>query len=183
MSRSLAIIYSPGYQEACFQAFYAAGRPSKATDIRSILPEENGTKPSTETIRKWRDALNWDIRADELDLKVAEQSDDLLVAQKVAMLQRQATVAQEIQELGYQHLIRKGFDTAASAVSAIIKGAELERTSRGIGAMIDKLAKMSDADVVKTIKELASRMEDSVAGEIIDAGGTENNASTENEGG
>jgi hypothetical protein len=60
-----------------------------------------------------------------------------------------------------EYLEKEGFDTASSAVSAISKGVEIERSSRGISDFILKLAKMTDSDVKDEIRKLSERVEPS----------------------
>lgn len=164
------VTYTPAYQEECFQSWYTAGRPNKSTDIVDVIPfthDEHQRKPIPSVIAKWRDELGWDWRADELDAKVAAQSEDFLVTQKVLMLKEQAARARQVQVMGFDHLLEHGFDSSSSAVSAIIKGAELERTSKGLESMLAKIAKMSDADLLKQIKDIQSKLSSGQTSEII----------------
>ena len=169
------ITYTPAYQEECFQSWYAAGRPNKSTDIIDVIPfthDEHRRKPLANVISKWRDELGWDWRADDLDAKVAAQSEDFLITQKVLMLKEQAARARQVQVMGFDHLLEHGFDSSSSAVSAIIKGAELERTSKGLESMLEKIAKLSDADLLKKIKEIQGKLSAGQTSEIILDGDT-----------
>jgi len=96
--------------------------------------------------------------------------EDDLIQRKAVMLQEQAQRGFELQELGMIYLratgTMGGFDSSSAAVQAVIRGAELERTSRGIGEMILKMSKMSDVDlkaeIIKGMKQMSE------AGQIID---------------
>lgn len=139
--------FTESYREMCFQAWYAAGRPNTATDTLKFLPEdEHGRKPGNPVIYKWMEET-WKLRADELDAKAVQIADDSLIIKKAEMLKAQAERGETLQKKGIEYIESSGFDSAASAVQAVIRGAELERTSRGIGELIVKMAKMSDGDL------------------------------------
>lgn len=160
--------YSDTYKEKCFIAWYSAGRPNPYEQTHAIIPEDElGRKPMIRTLRQWRKDLMWDFRADDLDSKALAVVEDSLVSQKADMLKRQAEMAHNLQTIGMDYLDKEGFDTSASAVSAIIKGAELERTSRGIGEMMVKMATMNDAELKDEIIRQINRASDN--NQIIDS--------------
>lgn len=160
--------YTEEYKQICFQTWYSAGRPSATTRIREIIPEDMyGRKPVTSMIDAWRKDMMWDFRADELDAKALAIVDDDLVMQKVEMLRRQAERARTISERAMESLLTDGFDSSASAVNAYFRGTEEERLTRGIGDMIVKMSKMSDADLKdEIIKRLQRAAEND---QIIDS--------------
>jgi len=161
--------YTEHYKVACRDAWYAAGKPDRATQILEIIPEdEYGRKPNKQLLPDWRREMAWDVWADELDLRAEAIVDDELVNARVIMLKRQAATAKELQEDGIEYLREKGHDTSASAVRAIIQGAELERTSRGISEKIIKLHKMTDEKLMEEAQKYLGKAEES--GEVIDLG-------------
>lgn len=164
-------IYTDQYKEACFQAWYAAGKPTLVQKLLEALPEdEYGRKPHQDVVRRWRNADNWDLRADGLDAKVNRQLEDTLVAQKVDMLKKQAQRARQLQEDGMEYLTENGFDSSSSALTAIFKGAELERSSLGLSDAIMKLAKLSNDELMAETQKLLQRYADSGEGpDILDA--------------
>ncbi len=161
--------YSLPYQEKCFVAWYSAGRPNKIADLLDKLPkDEHDRIPSKSLLKVWREEQGWDFRADELDAKAITIVNETLVNQKAQMLQEHAKMAQELMQAGMKHIKDfPVFDSSSAAVSAIIRGAELERDSRGIGELIMKMSKMSDMDLEKEIMLRLARA--SEAGQIIDA--------------
>ena len=162
------IEYTQHYQETCFEAWYSMGRPSALKRIHEILPEdEYGRRPALETINGWRNDLGWDMRADELDAKAIAKSENHLILEKANMLRRQADTGFKLQEKGMEYLETQGFDNSSSAVTAVSKGVEIERSSRGISDFILKLAKMTDSDVKDEIRKLSERVDP--ADKIIDA--------------
>lgn len=160
--------YSDEYKEKCKTAWYANGRPAQYEKIHAIIPaDDQGRKPLIRTLRQWRKDMMWDFWADELDSRALAVVEDTLITQKAEMLKRHAEMAHSLQLKGMEYLEETGFDTSSSAVSAIIKGAELERTSRGIGEMLVKMAQMTDSELKDEIMNQINRA--SEAGQIIDS--------------
>lgn len=159
------VIYSDTYKEACFQAWYGAGRPSQVSKTLEVIPEIEGHKPSAPMVKRWMNET-WTLRADELDAKAIELADDHLIVQKAEMLKAQAQRGEELQKAGMEHLKNKGFDSSSAAVSAVIRGADLERTSRGIGELIVKMSKMTESELHK---EIMNRIEILQGDMVIDA--------------
>lgn len=161
--------YTEHYKEECFKEWYSAGRPSRPTKILEVIsPDETGRKPKVPLITAWRDELLWDVRADELDARANAITDDELVNQRVLMLKEHAARGRELQVKGMEYLRETGFDTSSSAVSAIFKGSELERTSRGISERLIGLLKLPDDRLTEEVQKLLDEAADS--GEIIDVG-------------
>jgi len=158
--KSVAIVqeYSEEYKEQCKQAWFAAGRPVSTKLWLEATPEDAlGRKATMQSLRKWRDERMWDFWADEMDSRVIAKAEESLIAQKAQMLQRQAEMAWKLQDKGLEYLDKEGFDNSSSAVQAIIRGAELERTSRGIGEMIVKMAQMGDSELKDEIMKMINR--------------------------
>ena len=151
--------YTDEYKEMCKQAWYAAGRPTNAIQWMDVTPEEeaNHRKPNIELLRKWKRERMWDFWADELDAKAVAIVEDNLVAQKSQMLIRQADMAWKLQDAGVEYIEREGFDSSASAVQAIIRGAQLERESRGFGEMMLKMAKMGNEELTAEFITMVNR--------------------------
>ena len=159
--------YTKDYQEKCFTTWYSSNRPTLAVLHDSLPVDEHGRIPDVKLIRRWRNELGWDMRADELDVRAIELVSTDLVNDKANMLRRHAHMGFMLQEAGMAHLISGSFDSSSAAVSAVIRGAELERESRGIGELIVKMSKMSDEDINKEIMSRLARASD--AGQVIDA--------------
>ena len=101
--------------------------------------------------------MMWDFWADDMDSRSIAIAENSLVQQKADMLQRQAEMARQLQDKGLDYIQSAGFDNSSSAVQAIIRGAELERTSRGIGEMIVKMATMGDSELKDEIMKMINR--------------------------
>lgn len=151
--------YTDEYKEMCKQAWYSAGRPTNAIRWTEVTPEDevNHRKPHIELLRKWKRERMWDFWADELDAKAVAIVEDNLVAQKSQMLIRQADMAWKLQDKGVEYIEEHGFDSSASAVQAIIRGAQLERESRGFGEMMLKMAKMGNEELTAEFITMVNR--------------------------
>lgn len=163
--------YSDEYKELCKQAWYSAGRPTNAIAWMDATPEEEAhhRKPGIEILRKWKRERMWDFWGDELDSKAMTIVEDNLVAKKAEMLQRQADMAWKLQDMGLDYLKDEGFDSSASAVQAIIRGAELERTSRGFGEMMLKMAQMGNEELKEEFIKLVNRASENNQLDVIDS--------------
>lgn len=154
--------------EKCKVFWYSNGRHGSDTRIHKLLKEndfkdEHGRIPSVAQIGNWRAEYGWDAWADIMDAKANEEVEMDLIANKARMLKEQAQRGFDIQVMGMNYLKLEGFDSSSAAVQAVIRGAELERTSRGIGEMILKMAKMSDADLKDEIIKRLQRATDAGA--------------------
>lgn len=158
-SKSVFIPYTDDYKNKCFIVWYMAGRPTRITSIKELLPkDENGRVPTLELIADWRHDMEWDLRADDLDSRAMEKVDNELVRRKAEMLKRQADMGKKMAERGMKSLeSRATIKSDMAAIVAVVRGAELERNSLGMSELIEKLAKMSDADIKAEILRLSAR--------------------------
>lgn len=174
--------YSPEFIEKCFVAWYSIPqRPMEYQTIAKLLPkDDHGRQPKATTVKRWC-LESWIARADELDKKAIQIVETDLVSQKVLMLQRQAEIGFQLQELGMRYLTSGSFDSASAAVQAVIRGAELERQSRGIGEIHARMVKMTDAEleseIIKKIQR-ASEAGQIIEGEEIEEAGGDTNQET-----
>lgn len=159
--------YTDDYKKLCKTTWYKLGRPDSPRDLVKSLPEDKwGRIPHPEAVRIWRDEEGWDIWADDLDLRVEYEMDDMLVAERVRMLKEQASRGRELQTKGIDYLRENDFDSSSSAVNAVIHGAKLERTSRGISERLEKLLTLSDDDLTREAWKLLDQAKES--GETLD---------------
>ena len=159
--------YTPEYIEKCFTVWYSSGRVPIIKLSDKFPADESGRVPNPAAINRWRVKYGWDLRADELDAKAISIVEDDLVSKKAEMLKQQAEIGFQLQTLGMAYLKEDGFDSSSAAVNAVIRGAELERTSRGIGELIVRMSQMSDDDLkAEVLKQLSRAAE---ANQIIEA--------------
>ena len=163
--------YTDQYKESCFQAWYAADRPTRANELEEILPEDKyGRKPVIDVFRRWRNDGLWDVKADALDAKAFGIVEDSLINSKVLMLKEQAARARKLQYQAEDYLDTNGFDSSSSAVQGLIRGAELEQRTRGLSAKLLELADLdNDALTSRTQKLLQRYIDSGEGGEILEA--------------
>lgn len=167
-SLSVYTVYEQSYIEKCKVFWYSHGRHGSDKRIHDLLKDndfkdEHGRIPSPALIGNWRAEYGWDAWADIMDAQANEEVEMDLIANKAKMLKEQAQRGFDLQEMGMKYLKEDGFDSASAAVQGVIRGAELERTSRGIGEMILKMSKMSDADLKDEIIKRLQRATDAGA--------------------
>ena len=156
--RSSAIIYDQDYINACFNTWYMSFRPSAPTAIRKLLPAHpSGRLPSVAQIKRWVIAGAWDSRADELDTRVKEKNDKLLINAKAQMLREHTEMAKQVSDKALAHILEEGFDSSASAVQAFYRGLEEQRKTQGFSDLLEKLDKMTNNDVEREIIALLTR--------------------------
>lgn len=159
--------YSEFYKQQAFLAWYNAGRPYRVKDIEDAIPEdEHGRKPSAFIFRKWRDEMGWGAKGDELDAKIIKEAEDATVQSKVLMLKEQAARARKMQQQAEEYLDDNGFDTSASAVQALVRGAELEMKTRGMSQNLIKILELDNEGLKSETQALVEKLLQT--GEIID---------------
>jgi len=163
-----SVAYSEHYKTVCKAFWYSLGRPDKMAQFaKDVPPDEFGRKVGYETLKAWRQEFLWDAWADSLDAEAEKVVEDELVNQRIIMLRKQSALGAELQIKAIEHLRSSGFDTSASAVSAIKLGVDIERTSKGISDRLVRLTKMTDEELSGEAQKLLERAMES--GEIIDA--------------
>ena len=149
--------YSETYIQSIFTLWYTKGKPRGKMLVNMIEDVDpiSGTRPSASTLNTMikNKFLAW---AEELDKEVAEQMKSTLVAEKVALLQRHATVAREMQEMGLTYLRENGVGGARNAIQLLIEGLEIERNSVGTPKISQKLMDMSDEQLLDALVKTVS---------------------------
>jgi hypothetical protein len=170
--------YTDEYKDTCFQVWYLRGRCSMHL-LAGFVPEDaNGRRPSNIILQHWRDDDNWNHHADLLDAQVQQKLDARMIDARIQMFDEQAKLAKELQTRGLDHIREMGFDTSASAVNAIFKGAELERISKGATETLAHILELDDKQLTNMVKSLLDRQSQpsvTVAGEILEEEQTEDN--------
>lgn len=163
--------YTKAYKELCFVAWYSAGRPESTVRTAEIVPadmENDGRKPTNQLLSEWRDEEGWDWRADELDAKAELKINDGLVAMRVKMLRDAQSTGKKLRQEGLKHIMSRGFDSSASAVSAVVRGSQLERESSGLSEWLLRMTKMDDKELTEATQKLLERLPASEKKDILD---------------
>jgi hypothetical protein len=161
--------FTDAYIEQCFTVWYSSGQPTNMQILQDAVPETpEGRKPGIQMLRQLRDTYGWNERADVLNVKAIEVVEHQLIDQKATMLKRQAEQALQIADKARDHLLKNGFDTSSSAVSALFKATEEERTVRGVSEMMIKISKMSPEELMQEAAKLLKRNSEVIEGETTE---------------
>lgn len=159
IATSIIRAYPDDYPEKCFQFWYAAGKPSLNRKLCQQLPKVDGRTPNIRTIMDWARNYNWKGRAEDLDVKALQLSDQNLLSRKVKMLDEIAKDAEKIQKKALDYLMTEGFDSAASAVQAAFKSFETRMSTAGLSEAILNMSKLSKDELLRKIRDMAEREE------------------------
>ena len=139
--------------------WYRMGKPIASVLLENIPNNYNGQKPVQTVLSAWM--TDWGERALSLDEQVNFQLDKRLVEEKVEMLRRHTRVAENMQDLAVQQFERHEEDTdyipASTALRMLTEGIRIERESRGIPGMLEKLANKDDDGILDDIKKLVKK--------------------------
>lgn len=168
------------YKEKMFLIWFKNGRLPLARLVDLIPPDELGRRPTTTLISKWRDQLNWNLRADIMDAEVAQRIEKIAVEQKVEMLNRHAEAGKLMVDKAIEYIKANDITKMDTAVKMLVQGVEIEQASRGIPTALLKIAELDNEGVMALANKLMGQMNpddvtkmlsDSVAvkGDVVDA--------------
>jgi uncharacterized protein YeeX (DUF496 family) len=149
--------YSPAYKNEAFALWYKMGKCGASMLYAALPPNESGDVPSVNTVQGWitQDFISW---GDALDLQVRAKMDEYLVQEKVQMLRDHTKIAREMQDMALEYLrANKEFLKVPNAVRMLVEGIRIDRESRGIPDMLEKLADRSDDELMKELQDIYSR--------------------------
>lgn len=158
MGRDFNEDYSEEYKNQVFAIWYLHGHTKIGSLLDFIEPDDRGRTPNPTTIQKWREQGGWDARSQQLDIEVQQKTDRELVSLRMEMMKRHAKKAEEIQEMSFAYLQETGFDSSASAVSALFKAFDEEKKSRGMEIALTQVFTMNDENLQKTMNRLLGRV-------------------------
>lgn len=169
--------FTEDYIEQCFHVWFTLGQPKNMDTLWDAIPTPiEADKPSRAFLRSCVDNYGWVERADALNALAVQKAEPMLVDTRAQMFKRQAEQALQIANLAREHLLENGFDTSASAVNALFRATEEERTARGVSDMLVKISKMSPEELEARAIKLLRRQNESVDAVIV-----EDNASSSNQ--
>lgn len=150
-------LFSREYHDDVFRIWYSAGKPNVRQLYQMIPENSDGKKPSSTSLQKWVKNDFFD-RAMDMDQEVIDVLQEKLIQSKVEMMSRHVELSKKMQEIGFQVLDESPDNiSVGNAVRLIIEGVRIERESNGIPEMLEKMALMTDEQVIKTIEQLASK--------------------------
>lgn len=147
--------YSESYRRDTFYLWYDLGKPAIRTLLLHLPPDENGTVPSIVTVKNWPSQDNWREKAEELDQRVIKALNQKAVQIKVEMAERHREIAKKIQTKALYTLDQADqLESEHAAIRLLELGLSLERESVGVDRMYEQARKMSDGEVLESLKEL-----------------------------
>lgn len=154
-------VYSADYIDATFMKWYSAGKPALYKLLRLMPnPKEFGLDvglPSETTLKVWYREIFVE-RGAALDEEVSRKMAEMLVAEKVQMLNNHVELAATMQKMALEYLEEnKDKMNAPTAVRMLVEAVRIERESRGIPRTLEKMANISDTDLMKEIEDLLTR--------------------------
>lgn len=141
------------YKDEVFMLWYRSGKIN-STRLHQLLPlDRYGRKPARPMLMNWM--KDFEKRAEPLDQAVKAELSNRMVQEKVEMLNRHADIAVELQEKALDYLRNTETDIgSASAVRMLVEAIRIERISRGVPQVLEKMATMSDEDLLKEAEKL-----------------------------
>ena len=149
--------YSDAYIDSIFAVWYKSGKPI-AKRLQPMITESdpiNGTVPTINVLRRLIDN-DFKERAIALDEEVSQNLSNTLVAEKITMLQRHATVAREMQTMGLDYLRENGVGGARNAIQLLVEGLEIERGAVGAPQIAQRLLSLSDEQLLAELTEIVT---------------------------
>jgi len=151
------VVFSEDYKNSVFLTWYKNAKPN-ATYLMGMISESNdGRKPSRTLLWRWI-REDFEERAIPIDDAVREEMNSRLTQEKIEMLERHAKTGLEMQNMALNY-IREHKDelTPISAVRLLVEGVKIERGSRGIPQVLEKMMLLSDDDLLKETEKLLLR--------------------------
>lgn len=141
------------YQHGCLPA-------RKAIELNVFPPDEQGNVVSESALGHWiGDDSSWHEWRDVMDAELSVKVENELLRDRMEIIKEQLKQSREIRNEAAEHIINKGFDSSAAAVSAFFKSTAEERGLMQIQKVIEDLSKLETTALQKKFKELAERSE------------------------
>jgi hypothetical protein len=154
---ALNVSYDENYKEACFLAWYKAGRP-KAQRVLDYLPiDTRGTIPLYSTIENWKEKYGWEQRGDAMDGQLSFVLEKEAIEKRASDLKKIAETAKKTMDLGMAYIEANGFDSASSAVRAILGGAETYAKYAGMADVLVNVGRMNDKQLNDFVENLLGK--------------------------
>lgn len=146
--------FIPDIREKVFYIWYNNNRPGFLKTkqlIKEHLP--NIELPQDWSLKDW--IADFNARAFDLDQRIHEQIEAIVISEKVEMMKRHATTALTMQDMALEYLTSHKNDIApTSAIRLLVEGIRIERESRGIPEALEKMSKLTDEEILSEIKQL-----------------------------
>jgi hypothetical protein len=168
-ARIKKLAFSQEVHQQAFALWYKLGRP-EYQQVVNVMQEEAGEgvrTPGLRTIILWHKQEDWEEHADALDGQADQAGDLIIIKQRQDIIQRMASVGQELVDLGVDYLRDKGIENSADAIRAIGKGAELQDKLLGWAAYFAELSTATNEELEKKLKKFTG--EEPIEVTVVDA--------------
>jgi hypothetical protein len=147
--------FSDGYVQSIFAIWYKSGKPS-AKRLQPMITEPDPIQGIVPTVNVLNNFIknNFIEQSRILDEEVTQNLSNTLVAEKIAMLQRHAKVAVEMQTMGLEYLRENGVGGARNAIQLLVEGLEIERGAVGAPQIAARMLNLSDEQLVAELTDL-----------------------------
>jgi len=161
--------FSDDYKEKTFFIWYSSGK-LEGLRLLDLLPKDiYDRKPNLTTISTWINKLGWRERADVLDVEVAHRIERMAIEEKVEMFNRHALVGREMQDKAIDYFNKNDITSGNVALRLLVEGVEIERQSKGVPGALERLSKMNNEELEKTVERLLQKADSPTSlPEIVD---------------
>jgi hypothetical protein len=148
--------YSEAYKDTIFYLWYNNNRISLPELVKILQPDERGKIPHMQSVFRWKQEMNWDLRADSLDAKVSEQLDMTVIEERVQMYKKHAEMGESLASKGMAYITDagKGIQSDSAAIRAVVEGIEIESKNRGLADALSRVFAMSEKELDMNLKDL-----------------------------
>jgi len=149
--------FSDSYVQSIFAIWYKSGKPN-ARRLQPMITEPDPINGNVPTVNVLTNLIrnNFTEQSLSLDEEVSQNLSITLVAEKIAMLQRHAKVALEMQNMGLEYLRQNGVGGARNAIQLLVEGLEIERGAVGAPQIAQRLLSLSDEQLVAELTDLVT---------------------------
>jgi hypothetical protein len=174
----LAYKFTEKYIDQIFYVWYQNDRPG-IIKLHSIMPEEEGRKPSVTTLKDWYKDFGWEQRGDALDGEASRSLDQQVIQKRVEMWEKLEVVGGKLVDKGEEYLNNHELSTDMSAIRAITDGANLLRASVGQAEAWFKISQMTPAQLDGAFRALLNKGQNDV--DVVDAENSDTESTPEQE--
>ena len=150
--------FSDGYKMSVFELWYRVGKPNPKNLYNFVEADPiSGNRPSVTILTSWVKNDFYE-QAERLDIQVASQMEGQLIQEKVQMLKQHTDIGIRMQNMSMEYLEDHKEDLKVpNAVRMLVEGIRIERESRGIPQMLEKMVSRSDEELLKELQDIVTK--------------------------
>lgn len=151
--------YTEADREGAFQEWYRQHRPVLTVFANSYVTPSHNLKVPVLQLRKWHETLQWEARADDLDLMSYYRAEQQLVEERAQMIQRHRAVGQTLIAKGLRYMQGNEIYTESGALRALEAGVAIERQSLGMPQLVAAVQNMSVEQLRNMLGQLVAQVD------------------------